>query len=73
MTPAQFDALAQLLRLRGGPPQDAARLVLVEGLTAQQAAERTGLNRRQSYAALQRCREGLELAEAACGVVAAAP
>ena len=28
MTPAQFDALAQLLRLRGGPPQDAARGVV---------------------------------------------
>lgn len=66
MTPDQFAALAQLLRLRGGPPREAARLVLVDGLTAHQAADVTGLSLRQVYAAVQRCRDGLQLARQAC-------
>lgn len=38
MTSTQFDALAQLLRLRAGPQQAAARLVLVDGLAPADAA-----------------------------------
>lgn len=62
MTPPQFDALAELLHLRGGPATDAARLVLVEGLSAPDAAVRVGMSRTAVYNAVARCRWGMELA-----------
>ena len=68
MTTDEFAALAQLLRLRGGPAQEVARLVLVEGLTVPLAAERAGLELRAAYLAAQRAREGLLLARKSCGV-----
>ncbi len=67
MTPTQFDALAELLRLRGGPATDAARLMLVYGLTAIQAAERAGVSRTAASNAAARCRRGLELARVVAG------
>ena len=45
MTDHQFDALAQLMRLRDSASREALRLVLVEGLTHSAAAERTGAPR----------------------------
>ena len=43
MTEEQFSALAELMRLRGGPGEDAARLVLVNGLKPTDAARKTGI------------------------------
>lgn len=65
MTAEQFAALAELLRLRGGPAQECARLVLIEGRSIRQAAESTGLAYRKAAEAVQRVRKGLHLAEAA--------
>ena len=42
VTAEQFDALAQLMRLRQSPCREALRLVLVDGLTHAAAAEQTG-------------------------------
>lgn len=67
MTPEQFAALAQLLRLRGGPAQEAARLVLVDGLRPSEAAERTGSALQNVSSAVSRMRRGLELARIAAG------
>ena len=44
MTPAQFAALAQLLRIQAGPSREAARLVLVDGMQPAHAAAFTGLS-----------------------------
>lgn len=68
MTNNQFAALAQLLRLRGGGAQEVARLVLVDGLSVIDAAERTGVSLRAAYFAEQRAREGYELAKKVQGV-----
>lgn len=68
MTDAQFSALAELLRLRGGDAQEAARLVLVEGLTPSDAARRTDASLQAVSNAVSRCRTGLELAKRAIGV-----
>lgn len=62
MTPAQFAALAQLLRLRTGPARECARLVLVDGHTITQAAQAVGIQYRTAAAAVQRARQGLLLA-----------
>lgn len=68
MTVDQFAALAELLRLRAGPAQECARLVLVEGLSAQDAAAQVGITYKTGHAAVQRAREGLELAKRAAGL-----
>lgn len=65
MTPAQFAALSELLRLRPGPAQDCARLVLVGGLSPAEATDRTGLSRQAAHQAIQRARDGLQLARQA--------
>lgn len=65
MTDGQFNALAQLLRLRQGPAREAARLVLVEGLRTADAAQRAGCLRTAAANAVRRCRVGLELARQA--------
>ncbi|MDE1999123.1 MAG: hypothetical protein KGI52_09380 [Burkholderiales bacterium] len=62
MTPAQFTALAQLLRLRSGLAQDAARMVLVDGVSQADAARATGLTPQAVHNAVSRCRAGLALA-----------
>lgn len=61
MTSDQFAALAQLLRLRTGPTREVARLVLVDGLSAADAARQVGMPYRIACAAVQRARKGLEL------------
>jgi predicted DNA-binding protein (UPF0251 family) len=45
MTPEQFAALAQLMRLRQSPSRDALRLVLIDGMTHTAAAEQAGIPR----------------------------
>lgn len=65
MTAAQFTALAQLLRLRDGAAQDAARLVLVNGRTPGQAATETGISPASVSNAVSRIKRGLELARIA--------
>lgn len=69
MTPAQFSALAQLLRLRTGPAREAARLVLVEGLRPADAAALAGCSAASASNTLAVCRAGLELARVATGLV----
>lgn len=61
MTADQFAALAELLRLRQGPPRECVRLVLVDGQPIKDAAAAAGLSYRQGAAAVQRAREGLAL------------
>ena len=67
MTPTQFDALAQLLRLRAGPQQAAARLVLVDGLAPADAARQAGVSLSALGNTLRACKRGLTLARLACG------
>lgn len=62
MTAEQFDALAELLRLRAGPAQAAVRLVLVDGITVPDAARQAGVEYRAAFQAVQRARKGLKLA-----------
>ncbi len=69
MTSAQFDALARLLRLSpGSTSRELARLVLVDGLTQAEAATRLGATPQAVHNAVQRVREGLDLALRAVGV-----
>ena len=73
MTPSQFDALARLAGLdEASRSREAARLVLVEGLTQAEAARQTGITRVVSGRAVKRCLEALELARVAVGQPAAA-
>ncbi len=65
MTPDQFAALAELLRLRAGPAQEVARLVLVQGLTVADAARELGMGYHLAYKAVKRAQEGLALARLA--------
>lgn len=62
MTNAQFAALAELLHLRAGPAQEVARLVLVDGLSQADAAERLGMSRQSAHQAVKRAQRGMELA-----------
>jgi DNA-binding transcriptional regulator LsrR (DeoR family) len=43
MTPDQFATIADLLDSRGGPAEQAARLVLLDGVTQADAARQTGI------------------------------
>lgn len=65
MTEEQFMALAELLRMRGGASQEAARLVLVEGLSTTEAARKVGTSPQGVSNVLASCRRGLELARRA--------
>ncbi|ENU1214758.1 hypothetical protein N0002_31395 [Pseudomonas aeruginosa] len=51
------------MRLRGGPGQDAARLVLVNGLKPTEAARQTGITPQAVNKTLSSCRRGIELAK----------
>ncbi|MFU5553715.1 TrfB-related DNA-binding protein [Pseudomonas aeruginosa] len=66
MTEEQFSALAELMRLRGGPGEDAARLVLVNGLKPTDAARKTGITPQAVNKTLSSCRRGIELARQVC-------
>lgn len=65
MTSAQFSALADLLRLRNGPAQQVARLVLVDGLSVPDAAREVGLEYKNAFKAVKRAKDGLLLAQRA--------
>ena len=65
MTEEQFMALAELLRMRGGASQEAARLVLVKGLSTTEAARQVGTSPQGVSNVLASCRRGLELARRA--------
>ena len=67
MTPGQFAALAELLRLRDGPATAGVRLVLVGGLSITQAAAQAGCSRQSVGNALKRCQRGLESAQRVVG------
>ena len=64
MTSDQFSALSELLRLRTGPAQEVARMVLVGGLSVPDAARSAGLEYTAAYKAAKRAQRGLELAKA---------
>lgn len=68
MTAEQFAALAGLLRLRAGPAQQVAYLVLVDGLAVPEAARQVGLEYTAASQAVRRVKRGLELARVACGL-----
>ena len=65
MTDQQFTALAQLLRMRSGKAQEAARIVLVDGKRQRDAAATTGLTEVGVSKVMRRCRRGLALVQAA--------
>jgi hypothetical protein len=69
MNNAQFSALAQLLRMRGGASQEVARLVLVDGKTVVQASKTTGLDLRLAHRSVKNARAGLALAHLAASAV----
>lgn len=70
MNADQFDALAELLRLRPGPAQVVARMVLVEGVKTPDAAREVGLEYIAAHQAVKRVKRGLELDRRAAGVAA---
>lgn len=67
MTPEQFNAMAQLLRLRDSPSREAASLVLVQGIKAADAATATGLSPAGVWNVVNRVRAGMALAVIAAG------
>lgn len=67
MTNDQFDALAQLLRLRPGPAREGARLYFVDGVTQLAAAECVGASHQSVNNCVMTCRRGIELAKKAVG------
>lgn len=68
MTPAQFAALAELLRLRSGAARDCARLVLVDGMSTTDAARAAGIEYTLAHKAVKRVRRGLVLVMRVHGV-----
>ena len=69
MTSTQFDALAQLLRLRSDSTRrELARLVMVDGLSHAEAAARLGATPQDVYKAMLSARTGLDLARRAAGL-----
>ncbi len=65
MTPAQFDALATLIGLRQSTSREAARLVLVDGLSVLDAAGQCGISVQGANQAVLRCRRAMKLARVA--------
>jgi hypothetical protein len=65
MTEAQFQALAQLLRLRQGSTREAVRLHMVAGLTVPNAARVAGVKYQLALKATKRAKNGHKLAIAA--------
>lgn len=65
MSGEAFAALSELLRLRAGPAQVAARLVLVDGMRQADAAREAGCTPQSAANTLAACRRGLALARSA--------
>lgn len=63
----QFAALAELLRLRQSPSCEAARLVLVDGLSTGAAAERMNITPQAVSNALASCQRGITLSRRVVG------
>ena len=55
--------------MRGGAAQEAARLVLVDGLGVSEAARQARVSPQSASNAVQRARAGLRLARLAAGLV----
>lgn len=73
MTANQFSALATLMALRASPSREAARLVLVDGLSVADAAAHCGISVQGANQSVLRCKRALELAKTACGEVSRIP
>lgn len=67
MTADQFDALAELMRLRASAAREAARLHLVDGLPIGDAAAQTELSYSNAWNSVQRVTAALALARKAVG------
>jgi DNA-directed RNA polymerase specialized sigma24 family protein len=65
MTAQQFQALAQILRLRQGSTREAVRLHMVAGLTVPDAARVAGVKYQLALKAVKRAKDGHNLAIAA--------
>lgn len=63
MTADQFDALAELMRLRNGPAKGAARMVLVDGFTVPDAARVQQMSYQAAHQAVKRAQRAMELAK----------
>lgn len=71
MPPEQFEALAELMRLRpGNIAREALRLGAVEGLEREQVIEQTGISQQALTNATKRFADALVLAKQAAGVSA---
>ena len=68
MNAAQFEALAELLRMREGASRSAARLVLVDGIAPAEAARQVGTTPQAVNSALRSCERGIALARIAAGL-----
>lgn len=64
MNAQQFDIIAQLLSLRGGASQGAARLHLIDGVPVAQAAGQVGVTYQAASQAVKRVRAGAALVDA---------
>jgi predicted DNA-binding protein (UPF0251 family) len=62
MTPDQFTALAQLMRLRESPSREALRLVLVDGMSQYGAAQQAGIPSSNVTRQVASARRAIELA-----------
>lgn len=60
----QFDTLIELLESDGGPGAQGARLVLVEGKNAKEAAKVVGVTFQSVYKSVRRFKKAFELAKA---------
>lgn len=68
MNETQFEALAELLRMREGASKTAAKLVLVECLPPAEAARKAGTTPQAVNSALRSCERGMLLARTASGL-----
>jgi len=73
MLQAQFDALATLMALRASPSREAARLVLVDGLSVADAAAHCGISVQGANQSVLRCKRVIELARVVCVEVSRIP
>ena len=64
MNAQQFDIIAQLLSLRGGASQEAARLHLIDGVAVAEAAARVGVTYQAASQAVKRVLAGFALVQA---------
>lgn len=60
----QFDKLSELIDSDGGPGAQGARLVLVEGVKAKEAAEVVGVTFQSVYKSVRRFKKAFELSKA---------